>query len=115
MAPRRATRKPQGDFLDELIEEGARRNPRFRQMVDTAYRRRRLLDRLVRIRQGSALTQADVARRMDTSQAEVARIESGEVDLRGSTLERYAFALGRAIDYRLTPIRRLRASREKSA
>ena len=38
---------------------------------------------------------------MGTSQSMVARIEAGEVDVRLSTLERYADAVGRRLDWRL--------------
>jgi predicted transcriptional regulator len=38
---------------------------------------------------------------MGTSQPAVARLESGEVDARGSTIERFATAVGRRIEYRL--------------
>lgn len=103
--PRTRTRKAEPDFLDEIIAESARTNPEFPRMVEAAYRRRRLLARLVRIRERRNLKQKDVAERMGTSQAEVSRIESGEVDLRSSTLERYALAVGQDIRYQLSPVR----------
>ena len=38
---------------------------------------------------------------MGTSQSAVARLETGEVDIRLSTLERYAAAVGNVIDWHL--------------
>jgi predicted transcriptional regulator len=38
---------------------------------------------------------------MGTSQSAVARLESGEADIRLSTLERYVAALGQQLDWRL--------------
>ena len=38
---------------------------------------------------------------MGTSQSAVARLESGAADLRLTTLERYAAAVGRELDWRL--------------
>jgi len=72
--------------------------PGFREM---AQRRRDLLALLVAHRHASRLSQAEVAERMGTSQPAVARLEAGTVDVRLSTLERYAAAVGRRVEYRL--------------
>ena len=48
------------------------------------------------------LSQTEVAARMGTSQSAVARLESGDADLRLSTLERYAAALGQRLDWKLS-------------
>ena len=53
-----------------------------------------LITRLARRRIASGLSQADIARRMRTSQPAVARLESGQHDAQLSTLTRYAEALG---------------------
>lgn len=102
--PPRAGRRARPDFLDEIVAESTRRNPEFPGLLEAAYRRRRLLARLVEIRRRTGLNQREVARRMGTSQAEVSRIEAGAVDLRSSTLERYALAVGHHIAYQLTPV-----------
>jgi predicted transcriptional regulator len=49
------------------------------------------------------IPQAEVARRMATSQAFVSRFESGEVDPQHSTEDRYAAPLGLQIERRLAP------------
>ena len=46
-------------------------------------------------RHAAGLTQADVAKRMGTSQAAVARLEAGRVKPTWATIERYANAVGR--------------------
>ena len=66
-----------------------------------AERRRALTDALVARRVDLGLSQTEVAARMGTSQSAVARLEGGQADLRLSTLERYAAALGQVIDWRL--------------
>jgi transcriptional regulator with XRE-family HTH domain len=66
-----------------------------------AERRRAYVGRLVEERVSLGLTQTEVAARMGTSQSAVARLESGEADVRISTLERYAAALERSLDVRL--------------
>jgi transcriptional regulator with XRE-family HTH domain len=50
--------------------------------------------RLADARQEQGLSQTAVAAQMGTSQSVVARLESGALDMRLSTLQRYAAALG---------------------
>jgi transcriptional regulator with XRE-family HTH domain len=64
-------------------------------------RRRELIEELVRARQQSGLSQTEIAVRMGTSQSAVARLESGGLDVRLSTLERYAGAIGRTVDWQV--------------
>ena len=68
---------------------------------DMARRRRELSADLTARRQALGLSQTEVAARMGTSQSAVARLESGDADVRLSTLERYAAALGQRLDVRL--------------
>jgi hypothetical protein len=63
--------------------------------------RRRLVAELTGQRQAAGLSQTQVAARMGTSQSAVARLEAGEADVRASTLERYAAAIGSQISWRL--------------
>jgi transcriptional regulator with XRE-family HTH domain len=69
---------------------------------DMAARRKALAGELVVLRRQAGLSQTEVAARMGTSQSAVARLESGQGDLRLSSLERYAAALGRTLDWRIT-------------
>jgi predicted transcriptional regulator len=72
--------------------------PGFREMAE---RRRELTESLVARRVALGLSQTEVAARMQTSQSAVARLESGDADIRLSTLERYAAALGGRLDWKL--------------
>jgi ribosome-binding protein aMBF1 (putative translation factor) len=56
---------------------------------------------LIRAREKAGLTQAEVARRMGTTQSVVARIESAQNPPNLKTLERYAEAVGRRIEVKL--------------
>jgi predicted transcriptional regulator len=78
-----------------------RHEPVFPGFKEMAARRRRLTTDLVARRQELGLSQTQVAARMGTSQSAVARLESGDADVRFSTLERYAAALGQVLDIRL--------------
>jgi ribosome-binding protein aMBF1 (putative translation factor) len=63
--------------------------------------RGRLIRELAEQRQAAGLSQTEVAARMGTSQSAVARLETGTADVRASTLERYAAAVGGQITWRL--------------
>ena len=72
---------------------------------ELAERRRALAAELAAHRRAAELSQETVAERMGTSQPAIARLEAGEVDLRVSTVERYAAAIGRSVELRLRPAR----------
>jgi|ERR1035438_9674995 ribosome-binding protein aMBF1 (putative translation factor) len=63
--------------------------------------RAKLVRELAERRQAAGLSQTEIAARMGTSQSAVARLESGTADLRASTLERYAAAIGGQITWKL--------------
>jgi ribosome-binding protein aMBF1 (putative translation factor) len=77
--------------------------PGFREMAQRrmADERGRLVRELAEQRQAAGLSQTEVAARMGTSQSAVARLESGTGDVRASTLERYAAAVGGEITWKL--------------
>jgi len=73
--------------------------PGFKEM---AARRHELADALVSRRLELGLSQTVVAARMGTSQSAVARLEAGELDVRLSTLSRYAAAVEKDLTFFLT-------------
>lgn len=90
---------PKKDFLDEVIEGRTNANARFPELVEAALERRRLLRELASVRGAAGISQTLVAAMMGTSQSAVARIESGEADVRMSTIERYAAAVGSRVTW----------------
>jgi transcriptional regulator with XRE-family HTH domain len=76
-----------------------RHEPVFPGFKEMAERRRALAGTLAARRAEVGLSQTQVAARMGTSQSAVARLESGDADVRLSTLERYAAALGERLDW----------------
>jgi transcriptional regulator with XRE-family HTH domain len=94
---------PDGQGPEEPGERELPRLPGFREMAlrRMAGERRRLVAELTGQRQAAGLSQTQVAARMGTSQSAVARLEAGEADVRASTLERYAAAIGSQISWRL--------------
>jgi transcriptional regulator with XRE-family HTH domain len=77
--------------------------PGFREMAlrRMAAERAGLIRDLVAQRVAAGLSQTEVAARMGTSQSAIARLESGATDVRASTLERYAAAVGGEIHWKL--------------
>jgi predicted transcriptional regulator len=71
----------------------------LRGMADS---RATLIRDLTARRAAAGLTQTEVAAVMGTSQPAIARLEAGAADLRASTLERYAAAVGARIDWRVS-------------
>lgn len=59
---------------------------------------------MVDARQSAGLTQAELARRMGTSQSVIARLESARHMPTFDLISRYAQALGQRVEVRLAPI-----------
>src|SRR5947209_12605053 len=95
----------EGDFLDEVIQDRRTRNPAFPAMVDEAYERRLLLRQLAEARKSAKLSRTVVAARMGTSEAAVARLEAATVDPKASTIERYAAAVGKRVQWEIVDAR----------
>jgi ribosome-binding protein aMBF1 (putative translation factor) len=83
------------------FSEMALRGRADEQAARMAEDRGRLVRELAEQRQAAGLSQTEVAARMGTSQSAVARLESGTADVRASTLERYAAAVGGQITWKL--------------
>ncbi len=83
------------------FREMALRRSADAQAARMAGERGRLVRELAGQRQAAGLSQTEVAALMGTSQSAVARLESGTADVRASTLERYAAAVGSEITWKL--------------
>jgi ribosome-binding protein aMBF1 (putative translation factor) len=83
------------------FREMAMRRMADEQAAQMAQHRARLVRELAGHRQAAGLSQTEIAARMGTSQSAVARLESGTADVRASTLERYAAAVGGQITWKL--------------
>jgi ribosome-binding protein aMBF1 (putative translation factor) len=62
-----------------------------------------IAEALIRARQRAGLSQAEVARRMGTTQSVVARLESGRSMPSAASLSRYAAATGSRLHVELVP------------
>ena len=69
-------------------------DPEFREEYGRIDDEFRLIEALVRARTAAKLTQAELARRLGTTQSAIARLEGGGVSPSIATLRRYAEATG---------------------
>lgn len=90
------------DFLAEMIAERTKANSDFPALVEAALNRRELLRALAAERQAAGLTQTELAAALGTSQAQVARLESGNADAKLSTISRLAAVLGKQIEFQIS-------------
>lgn len=79
--------------LSEYAQERGEKSPAFAQAVADRKRRAELLRSIGRRRSELGISQADVAKRMDTTQSAVSDLETGGTDPRLSTVQRFASAL----------------------
>jgi transcriptional regulator with XRE-family HTH domain len=78
---------------DEVLAK-ARRNPAYRAAYDALEDEFSLVSAIIKARMDAGLTQAEVAERMNTTQAVVARLEGGGRQPSTRTLRRFAEATG---------------------
>lgn len=84
------------DFKRRMLK-----NPKVKAEYDALEEEFALINELLSARSRAKLTQAEVARRMGTSQSAVARMESGSTPSL-SSLREYARAVGRKVEIRLS-------------
>ncbi len=77
------------------------KNPEFREQYEKADAEYAIIEALVRARTQAKLSQAELARRIGTTQSAIARLEGGGVSPSLSTLRRYAEATGTKLQVNL--------------
>lgn len=86
----------------ERNESTPRVRSRFPGFASLAGDTTELIGDLAATRRRQGLSQTEVAARMGTSQSALARLESGQSDVRMSTIQRYADALNVTIGFAVT-------------
>ncbi len=81
--------------LTEYVRERAARDPEFAEGFEEGYADFKIGVMLRQAREQAGLTQEEIAKRLATQKSAISRIENHAGDIRLSTLERYARALGR--------------------
>jgi transcriptional regulator with XRE-family HTH domain len=80
-------------------------DPEFRKEYEKADAEYTIIETLIRARNEAKLSQAELAKRIGTTQSAIARLESGSISPSLSTLRRYAAATGTRLHMELVPER----------
>src|ERR1043165_8494563 len=82
------------------------KDPEYRREYDALEEEFALILEVAKARQRAGLSQAELARRMKTTQSTIARLESGRGLPSTRTLSRYAKATGHRLKLSLEPLKR---------
>lgn len=91
------------DDLSRYIAERATRDPEFADGYERGFQAFQLGVMLLSAREQAGLTQSEVARRLGTHKSAISRMENHAEDIRLSTLQRYAEAVGCYLALELRP------------
>ncbi len=98
------------DDLDRYTRTRAARDPEFAEELESGYEDFKVGILLRQAREEAGLTQEELANRLNTKKSAISRIENHAGDIRLSTLDRYARALGRNLSLELRPAQSTRRS-----
>jgi len=88
--------------LKRYISERKKREPKFAEGYDKGYEQFKVGVILRKAREAAGLTQEELARRLKTKKTAISRIENHAEDIKLSTLERVASALGKRLEVRIS-------------
>jgi len=83
--------------LDRYIAKRAKRDKKFAEGFNEGYEQFKIGAVLRQAREEAGLTQEELARRLNTQKTAISRIENHAEDIKLSTLERVAGALGKRL------------------
>jgi DNA-binding XRE family transcriptional regulator len=85
------------DDLEKYIAKRKKRSAEFARSFEVGYENFRIGFLLRQVREELGMTQEEVAKKLRTTKSAISRIENHAEDIRLSTLNRYAEALGRKL------------------
>ncbi len=88
--------------VKKYVAERQARDPEFADNFDIGYADFKIGVLLKQVRESAGLTQEEVAKKLNTRKSAISRIENHAEDIRLSTLEKFAKALGRRIKVQVT-------------
>jgi len=87
--------------IKQYIQKRAERDPEFAENYEVGYADFKIGVILRQAREAAGLTQDEVAQRLQTKKSAISRIENHANDVRLSTIQRYAEAVGTNLQIRL--------------
>ncbi|HLG29664.1 MAG TPA: helix-turn-helix transcriptional regulator [Candidatus Brocadiales bacterium] len=88
--------------LKKYISERKKRDKKFAEGFEEGYEQFKVGVMLRQVRESAGLTQEELARRLKTRKTAISRIENHAEDIKLSTLERVATALGKHLQVSIT-------------
>ncbi len=88
--------------LKAYISERKARDPKFAENFDTGYQEFKIGVVLKIAREEAGLTQEQLAKKLNTKKTAISRIENHAEDIKLSTLEKFAQALGKKLTINVT-------------
>ena len=89
------------DDLDKYVELRKKRSRAFATGFETGYDQFKIGVMLRAAREEAGFTQDDIAKRLSTKKSAISRIENHAEDIRLSTLEKFAEAIGKRLSLRI--------------
>jgi ribosome-binding protein aMBF1 (putative translation factor) len=87
--------------VEQYIEKRKKRSPKFAKDFESGYEAFEFSIMLRDARERAGITQEMIAKKLRTKKSAISRIENHAEDIRLSTLEKYAKALGKKLKVRL--------------
>ena len=83
--------------LQRYIKRRKSRDPKFAKNFDSGYEQFKIGVLLKQAREEAGLTQEELAKKMNTKKSAISRIENHAEDIKLSTIEKFANALGKKL------------------
>jgi HTH-type transcriptional regulator/antitoxin HipB len=83
--------------LQKYVNKRKRRDPEFAEAFESGYSNFKVGVLLKQAREKVGMTQDEIARKLKTKKSAISRMENHAEDIRLSTIERYAKALGKRV------------------
>ena len=87
--------------VERYIQKRKKRSPKFARNFETGFEAFQFSLMLRQAREKAGITQAMIAKKLRTKKSAISRIENHAEDIRLSTLEKYAKALGKKLRVQL--------------